>query len=584
MAINIFSGTSNRGKTKSTNTAAASDRAKQAKAALSGSSETSSSGSTAVGTGGLLSKVGNVVGKVAGFAGKFLPGIGGTIARGISNLFNDPEWWQSVPGDAITLNESLALSEIGIVTDSDKEHKAFYHRPAIGEFVTKGARRSGTTPKTVEVFTPTEQQVTQYLMPQVRKVVNAITLQSAEDYKKALQSGVAIYASWRTLKKIDYMCKHGQTYLANMNDIAFPLFQTANAAWLQSTINRLEEYLRANVRLPHTMCEYLAWRYGRVYKSNNSAKAALILYNVLPLGADPTVWDAFLAERMNDVASAPTVQKANTDLFNAYYDHDYMVEVRDDTQFKYDCKEFMLRLNLQGSLVQNDKYGASTLVAIDSNLDNPTAFMASTVSTYGYDTAGNASNLFPVDSNVSVYLPSSNFAGKSGLKIGVRTEFGGAKITADVMYSPASSYGFANDAYTALKNSSLWLLGSFYMDTVYEATDDDSHTGAVLSALSALGLSKAIDLYNAGIWVAIWPADNVTAATMAGYLDLSALSIDAGAPTGTIVATEHVYAFANLVDMERKHSMSYKQAEKLVARDTANLVESLDVASVAPSK
>lgn len=593
MAINIFSGSSSsRNNKPKANVASNSVRAQQARNALAAPAETSSSGNTAVGTKGTLQKVGNVVGKVAGIASKFLPGLGGTIAGAVSNLLNDPEWWQSTPGDALTLNEPLRYVEFG---ERDGVPTGMM-RLAIGEVVVRGYSTSGLTlssgPVNVATYCidPTEQMITQYLMPQIRKVVNAVPLQDASDYSVALRSGATIYALWRQLRKVDYMCKHGQTYLASMNDPAFPLFQTANASWLQATINRLEEYLRANVRLPHTMCEYLAWRYGRVYKSNNSVKAGLVLYDVMPLAAPPAHWDKVINLLMDAITSAPTAQKANTDLYNTYYDHDMAVDVRDDTQFTFDMKEFMLRLNLQGVPETPNDLGFTTLVAIDSSLDNPTAFMASTVSTLGTTRSGAVNALFPVDSRLTFYAPKpwkpTSASTANGAQIFQRTSPSASTwvyectLLASAIVATGNSYGPGAD------NATGWASTTVQMDRYY-LNELGSNTTAIADALKALVISKSMDFYNLGVYLTIWAG--VPASTTGfsdaerQYWDLTALSIDAGSPTRTTLDTEHVYAFANLVDIERKHSMSYKQAERLVARDTADLVDKLDISTASTS-
>lgn len=591
MAINIFSGNTSPGKSKKVNAASNSDRAKQAKAALAASApEASSSGGTAVGSKGSLAKIGNTVGKIAGVVGKFLPGIGGTIANGLSNILNDPEWWQSTPGDAITLNDPLRFIED---TDRTEVTVAYGQRSAILEFTmacsTGGIGNGGGLDGIAVskgIFTPSQRMITQYLMPQIRRVVNAIPLQSALKYQIAISAGATIYAYWRQLKKYDYMLKHGQTYLANMNDNSFPLFQTKNASWLQSTINRLEEYLRANIRLPHTLCEYLAWRYGRVYKSNDSAKSALVLHDALPITATPSAWDAAIARQMDAVALDVEVQKANTDMFNTYFDHDYMVEVRDDTQFSFDKKEFMLRLNLNGAFyTTNGNLAVSktkTAIAIDSNLDNPTAFMASTVSAIGKETGGDdvKETLFPVSYVARVYIPGSTTVGLEpsdatyipSLSINV----GGT--TAVVLEAPKVVDYLGTDQSYPVKQyaDTIWLSGNILMDQV-------PAPGAVTAqTLVSLILSKAVDLYNYGVHVSYnW---KVGETSRSAIIDVSTLSIDSGTVTGTTLNTEHVYAFANLVDIDRRHSMSYKQAEHLVARDTADLIDKLDVASSTATK
>lgn len=598
MAINIFSGGSG-GKTRSgSNRAAQSDRARQARSALSPTSEVSASGNTAVESKGTLGKIGNFIGKAAGVASKFLPGLGGTIAGAVSNLFNDPEWWQSVPGDALTLNETLRPNDIGIYQYTGAgptEKPALSIRTAILEFIPPTqASNNGAFPAgnvmtlTVGVCQPTERMITQYLMPEIRKVVNAVPLQDAADYNTAFKSAATLYALWRQLKKYDYMCKHGQTYLASMNQPEFPLFTTAKASWLQSTINRLEEYLRANVRLPHTLCEYLAWRYGRVYKSNDSVKSALVIYDVIPITHDDTVWDKVILDLMNQVASDPQVQKANTDLYNTYYDHDYLVEIRDDTQYRFDKKEFMLRLNLTGtrinqsSTVDDPQYVFNldhrSRTVIDSALDNPTAFMASTVSQVGADSNGNPNVLFPVGNLAVVYIPKPSQVTGSYTILNYLQTPPPLATTDDLLpiFSSLSYYkldstgkGFTR---TAISNSE-WMYGTISMDI----QDDSADPRPMIKSLM---LSKAVDLYNFGCFIPLFNSATFTEGTEVAWIDLSALSIDAGAPSLTTIATEQVYAFANLVSISRKHSLSYKQGEHLVARDVANMLDTVDVAAM----
>lgn len=527
MAINIFQGAV--GKSKTVNKAAQSSRATQAKAALAAPAEASNSGATAVKTTGTLSKVGNFIGKAAGVASKFLPGIGGLVSKGLANLFNDPEWWQSVPGDAITLNEQLRMISTGTIASGKKGAQI---RATIAEFVSVRAPSVGG-----HVLRVTANQVTQYLMPQIRKVVNAVPLQTADDYAKVIEVNTSLYAYWRYLKKIDYMLKHGTTYIPNMNVPKFPVCQVINASWLQSTINRLEEYLRSNVRLPHTLCEYLAWRFGRVYRSNNSAKAGIILYNPFSITTAIADITKSIADLMAEISSSPAIQAANTDMYNAYFDHDLMVEIKDDTQFCYDTKEFMLRTNLDiGSTGQTNTNDERNIVVVDSNLDNPTTFMASTVSTKFSD---DELPLFPVTKCVIYAYADANYVFKGAAAI-------------------------APSGLTVTGWGETELFSRYYDDA------------GIYGLLVVLTMCKSLDLYNKGQY---FPATNSASAEDVVYIDLTAISIDAGTVYDYVIETEQLYAFANLVDIDRKASTSYAKAEKMVARDTANLIDTLDVAT-----
>jgi hypothetical protein len=557
MAINIFQGGSN--SRSKANSASNSTRAQATKGALVGPSEASDSGSTAVSSKNTLSKVGNFVGKAAGIASKFLPGIGGTVAKGIANLFNDPEWWQSVPGDAVSLNVPLTPA----IEDPTQEAYAF--RAVFAQAL------SCNYDDNEFVIQPSDQMITQYLMPEIRKVVNAIPLQTAESYKTVLQVQATIYALWRNLKRYDYMLKHGQTYVPNLNVSNYPVLQVDNAAWLQSTIGRLEEYLRANVRLPHTLCEYLAWRYGRIYKSTNSAKAGLMMYNVYTVEATIDTYNDHISTLMNAISSSDALQKANTDIYNAYYDHDLMVEIADDTQFKYDMKEFCLRTNLD-TLLPSAFDEPNNLVYIDSNVDNPTTFMASTVSTRGRAPDGSYVVLFPVIAMDVFILWQPKITNPVNQTELTATQLEGLSpmVYADLGNNPSAS------AYSQFR-ANKWI-----RIAIASSVEDVNPNTAITMALAA----KTMDIYNKNVFLPFHIGAQSVNYAFVGKVDLTSLSMDAGSVDDYVLGNEQVYAFANLVDVSRKHSMSYAKAEKLVAKDTANMIESLDVAalpSVTPS-
>ena len=182
----------------------------------------------------------------------------------------------------MTTNDPLQTITMGSYTVATAAKQLDQIRPAFLEFRSARPTTIGGVSQDFCMFVD-QRMVTQYLMPQVRKVINAVTLQDAADYASALEVNATIYALWRNLQKWDFLLKHGQTFLPTIADGAFPMLTNASAAFLQSTITRLEEYLRANVRLPHTLCEYLTWRYGRVFRSNASAKAAFVMYDLVIL-------------------------------------------------------------------------------------------------------------------------------------------------------------------------------------------------------------------------------------------------------------------------------------------------------------
>lgn len=575
MAINIFEGGKSRNSAKTTNAASSSIRAKQAKEALAVPAETSNDGSTAVGSKGILGKVAEIGKKALPIAAKFLPGVAGTVARGLTGIFNDPEWWQAVPGHGITTNAPMAITRLGQFQQQLPEFGIAVPalmRPALVSICSTDI----ASPVPEQVFSPSDQAITQYLMPEIRRVVNAIPLQTAESYKKVLSYQACAYALWRQLLKYDYLLKHGQTYIPSLNDPAFPILRVENASWLQSAIARLEEYLRANVRLPHTLCEYLAWRYGRVYMAHNTSKSALVVYDVVTPTAPIETFNTVIQTYMSGITATAELQQANTDLYTTYYDHDYMVEIRDDTQFKFDIKEWMLRQNLD--------FAPATLgttlnpIVIDSAMDNPTTFMASSVSTSGTSSSGGYDILFPVQNVRAFYYVDT--------ELGFGTATNGAQVPTVDVSTDAQSVQIL----TRVTNGSRWfstlikpqVVGTYPgAPTVGSgSTRKPVTTTNLVNLLWTAAVCKAADIYNAQQYLYVncnISASDPDPSVLA--IDLTAIPYDLGTVTDDVLGNEHVFAFANLVDIDRKHSLSYKAAEKLVAKDVANTVATMDVAA-----
>lgn len=543
MAINIYSGsTPNSNNKSSPNSPKNTSRVQQLKESMVPASSVSSEGTVAVKKKGILGKIGDLAKKALPIAAKFIPGVGGAVSNVLANAFNDPEWWQEVPGDGITMNVplqtgiSLGLAPTG--TDINLGQNRFTHL----EITSLNPESDDTTYDPLQFFNPTDQMITQYLMPEIRKVVNAIPLQSAEAYTKALANAAFAYALWRQLKKVDYFVKHGATYLPSYNDVAFPICQVANAAWLQSTISRLEEFLRSSIRIPHTLCEYLSWRFGRIYRINQSAKGALVFYSVIPMYGSIAMYNHYVQEITKYQAATVEIQQANTDLYNAYFDHDMAVDIKDETQMKYDQKEFALRTNLDFGATWHSPLNP---VLIDSDLDNPTTFMASTVSTRT-DTAP----LFPVEIGVAVaYSTNSNWT--EGMHTGG---------------DPTSASNYV----TYLENLNL---STVFVARWITPSPINRPSDAPYNAFITATVCKALELYNAQQYVVVGGTER----DGKRLIDVTALSMDLGIVTDEVLKNEQVYAFANLIDVRRKSSLSYAKAEAIVAKDVANTIATTDV-------
>lgn len=567
MAINIYSGGASAKSPKTPRVSSAAERASATTGAISGPAAASDSGSTAVKSTGILGKIGSFVGKAANVLGNILPGPAGAIAKAVGEMTssNDPEWWQHVPGDGLTVNSPLLP-----VSEGETPISAGYSCPMLNErptFLEFESRDSVTG----MVMVISDRMATQYLMPAVRKVANAIVPQSASDYSQVFAAQATAYALWRCLKKFDYFIKHGYTFVPNVNDPAFPVFQVANAAWLQSTITRLEEYLHSHVRLPHTLCEYLTWRYGKVFRTNNSAKAAFVFYDILDLTKSTADYDNLISTIQSLISSTTALQTAASDLYNAYLDHDQEVLVSDETMMAYDSKEFCLRTNLDLQAVATA--GSPWLsvdkspIIIDSNLDNATVFMASTVSTT-HDNTGTQLPLFPVYV-ARAYMGAQDFSHQF-----------------EQFYLPYDSSGTefqAGTGWVPVTGSTAWLHIEINAGLIGGATAYNTGytTGATfLNYLHMTVAAKALDFYNVGIFC-IAKVNNSPNNAALRFIDLTSISMDMGSVPDLVIQNEQVLAFANLVSEENKHADTYRQVEKRVAKDVANFVENNEVAAIA---
>lgn len=593
MAIYINTGATGGSKNPAAKRSPKSNQVKQQPGMVS-----STEGTTAVQKKGILGAIGNLAKKALPIAASFIPGVGGIVAKTLDGVVNgsanDPEWWQSVPGESVTMNVPLRpytydAGEITIDDIADNADAVTWNtmskllnpthvRPYQLEFISIS---SFALYDPLKFFNVTENMATQYLMTEIRKVVNAVPLQAASTYREVLANNAVAYSLWRQLKKYKFLITHGQTYLPNFDDPMYEVLQTANAAWLDSRISRLEEFLHASVRLPHTLCEYLAWRFGRIYRINKSAKAAIVMHNVIGVQQQVATYDEFISDIIAFNTTTTARQQAATDIMNAYINHDMFVDVPDDTQFIYDAKEFALRCNmnvaLTGVLTEDTNINP---IMIDSDLDNPTVFMASSVSTgvYNYDSTTKLP-LFPV----------------VAAKAHIRTNNGDAPVyfysfytveddTHAILHIDDSNYGTLIDTING---------SQFIVCDLSPVIPKGIGLGTYPITLFKLVLCKSLEYYNAGIYTPVsngaYMDEDLAHSQQSSIkfafshmvlLDVTALSEDLGAVTDAVISNEHIYAFANLVNIDRKTSLSKGNAETQVAKMVADTMAGADISQL----
>lgn len=630
MSINIFSGSSgssNKSSKRGVATSSAAARAAAVTSALGSGAVASDSGSTAVQSNGVLGKVGGFLNKISSVA-QYMPGMVGTIGGIVNKLTsaNDPEWWNTVPGDGLTCNDPFqyieygenvigklyAATSTGTYTDMTSRTSFGAFRPTFLEFSLLSATSSpgGIDYAGHYAIRPTDNMIVQYLMPHIRSVVNAVYLQDATHYKTALMVQATMYALWRQLKKYDWFLKHGKPYVPNVNlKFTFPLFEVEHASFLQSTITRLEEYLHANVRLPHTLCEYLTWRFGRIYKTNQSAKSAFVFYDVVPLTAYVDGWNNLIQMLQNEITNVASVQKAATDIYNAYINHDQEVFIAEDNMCAWDSKEFVLRTNLD--LVNEAMFFGTNKISnnilMDSNLDNPTTFMASTVSC---QVDPNELALFPVKhAYIYTYIPDYNLIKGvqytntyiTGCEMyqGDITVSGQTVTGANIIKPDTITLGMqachVGDGSLGSNNPPRWfkceiragLLGPDDADN-HNPWAYSSGTGSIYKFANFVlqsSLCKAMEFYNVGMYLPTMLAEEASSswgplAKAVKATDVTALTQDQGIVSDIVIKNEQILAFANLMAIEHRDKTTYRMVERRVARDLANTIEAVPIAEL----
>jgi hypothetical protein len=160
-----------------------------------------------------------------------------------------------------------------------------------------------------------------------------------------------------------------------INKTLAPLEPTNYSAF-KGVVDTLGDYLKTSVRLPYAWVEYLRWRFGTTFHSDNTGKPGIILYDYGSLGtSNPLEWEAKIAQIRAEIASCG---RAIADLKVAYDDHQLRWDVE---KAHYDEKEFNLRVNMGYDVNPEKGDGQNYRLYLDSRLDMNAAIQAVTIST-----------------------------------------------------------------------------------------------------------------------------------------------------------------------------------------------------------
>lgn len=511
-----------------------------------------------------FSKIMSGVGSIANIAGSVLPGPIGLIAKTAGKVLNDDEWWENERGNEATMNQPLAFRNY-TVKYGNTTKTVWAPRPGILCFSGSGQTvvRPNNTPVAITnpVMDFDSGEFTSYVIPAVRKVVNATDLRDVGEYQQVFIATVMLYATRAHLRKIRDLTQMKKPFMPDYTDGSFPILTAANKAWLDSTIEHLDLKLKSSARLPHTLCQYLTWRFGRVFRMSDSARSGIVIYSpAFALDTALTNWDTYIANAFDLIAEFP---QAYLDLYNAWDTHEQNITIPEDTKFRYDCKEFCLRLNLSvnASYPSNKFTGIPRPVVIDSDLNNQATFMATTMSTE----AGVRSNFTPGTAAVSCLFP----VGHAYIYAYFTNEFisatgGNTSYVYTPCQTPLSSHHWG------------------YLDVQPQLINTDTDPSTSVSSTVHVALQCfMVSYYNCQQYVAFKYYDSAASNYKDVYIDVTAMSMDTGFVEEAALTNEHEYALANLAS-DTKHYDTRGEKRQEAIKETLDVVKELPPVPTAP--
>jgi hypothetical protein len=332
------------------------------------------------------SKVMSIAGKALKYA---LP-----IAK-IALSLNDDEWFGEYVASGATFAETLQLKhDVGTVGDGSKVGIESY-TPSLVEIATDFCDYNQATSEFYNSFMPS-------VLSYVRKKTNNVLIEDTWKYDVAFVSTVRLYALYYTMRKYEKLALNVPINMPTL-PLGVPAIEAKIFNQMIGIADSLEGYLKSTCGLPHALTEYLRWRYGTVFHSDNTGRPALITYDpfvhvvtdVVDTGLtfnatykDYIPWVRQIEHYNNDFITAlsrtiaalqTSIQatgRAVSDLCLAYRDHQIKYDVNDAT---YDAKEYNLRCNLTSPSKIITQKDAETVI-LDSRLDQSAALQAVTCS------------------------------------------------------------------------------------------------------------------------------------------------------------------------------------------------------------
>lgn len=331
----------------------------------------------------------NIVKSAAPSLVSLIPGIG-PIASQILSTLNDDEWFSEFKGNGATFNEWLKVYVETV--------------PNVG--IKIPAAYAGL----VEIPTGINQEDTFWndymptILAYVREKTNNVLVDDATNYQLAFISASQLLAIYYHGAKLLELSANQPLNIPDL-PARIKVISPENYASFAGVIKSLGEFIKTTIRLPYAWTEYLRWRYGTIFESENTGKPALISYTFTSF----TIYTTDLPSEGNTLSAASELDKwtqlisgfksayigagrAGSDLKLAYSDHEQRLNVESR---HYDEKEFNLRCNFTPTKSTAYSYrNNGNTILLDSRLDMNAAIQAVTISTVGV-TPGQNPTEFP---------------------------------------------------------------------------------------------------------------------------------------------------------------------------------------------
>ena len=319
-----------------------------------------------------------------------VPGVGGILgklAKGLLSTMNCDEWFTGFTPAGATFSEILMNMYEEYISGSN-QHEFLDIVPSYAA---------------VDVYfnhlTKMRNTIFPTILSYIRSKTNNVLIPDTETYWTAFYRTVELYAIYYTIRKY---CKLALNIPLNANTINQPMsaLNPAVLADLRGLADSIQAYLEQTTGLPHALGQYLRWRFGTTFHSDNTGRPGLILYDAqatkiaydsrtddtpadvptiewhqsgTPVNVVQTIKNVFYTIQ-NEIAKCG---RAIADIHLSYGDHYHNWDV-DEAHF--DEKEYNLRMNQTSA---DDPVGPTDriLLLLDSRLDLNAALQAVSIST-----------------------------------------------------------------------------------------------------------------------------------------------------------------------------------------------------------